>query len=154
MIKDFKRFWENYTLQSFLAAFAVLIIFLLLNVDQAVIVASIGATAFIVFAMPRSITAKPRNIIGGHLIGVFCGSLFALIPHSSMWSSVLIYSIAVGFSMFLMVVLDAEHPPASGTALGVAIKGFSLNVVTAVMVSAGILSLIHYFFKPYLRDLV
>jgi len=119
-----------------------------------VIVASIGATAFIVFAMPRSITAKPRNIIGGHLIGVFCGSLFALIPHSSMWSSVLIYSIAVGFSMFLMVVLDAEHPPASGTALGVAIKGFSLNVVTAVMVSAGILSLIHYFFKPYLRDLV
>jgi len=59
----------------------------------------------------------------------------------------------VGLSIFTMVVTDTEHPPAAGTALGVAITGMSPNVLVAVLLSIVLLSLMHRFFKPYLRDL-
>jgi len=151
--REFKRLWKNYLYQSFLATIVVFIVLLLLNMENAVVIASIGATAFIVFTMPRNITAAPRRVIGGHLIGLFSGSLCALIPHSSIFPSVIVYSLAVGISIFLMVALDAEHPPAGGTALGVAITGFSLNVMIAVFTSSIVLSLAHRFSKRFLKDL-
>lgn len=46
-----------------------------------------------------------------------------------------------------------EHPSAAGTALGVAITGISLDVFIAVGMSIILLSLIHQFFRPYMRDL-
>lgn len=139
--------------QSLFAALAIFIVLLFLGLQNAVIIASIGATVFIVFAMPKGITAKPRNIIGGHSVGLIAGSLCALIPHPSFLYAIIVYSFTVGLSIFIMVVTDTEHPPASGTALGVVIRGFSLNVTIAVVTSAIILSLIHHFFKRYLKDL-
>ncbi len=124
-----------------------------LSLQHAVIIASIGATAFIVFAMPDSITAQPRNVIGGQLVGLFFGFLFSLFPPAALIFSIIVYSLAVGASIFTMVVIDMEHPPAAGTALGVAITGISLEVFVAVGVSIILLSLIHKIFKPYIRDL-
>lgn len=152
-IEEFRLFWKNYVFQSFFATLAIFIVLLFLNIQHVVIIASIGATTFIIFAMPNYITAKPRNVIGGHLIGFISGSLCALIPNSSFLSSIIIYSLAVGLSIFTMVVTDTEHPPASGTALSIAMTGFSLSTAIFVIASIIILSLIHYFFKPYLRDL-
>ena len=154
MVEELRLFWKNYIFQSFLATLTIFIVLLFLSIEHAVIIASIGATAFIVFAMPKSITAKPRNVIGGHLVGFLSGFLCALIPHPSFLYSILIYSFAVGLSIFVMVVTDTEHPPASGTALGIAITGFDLNAAIALITSAIMLSLAHHFFKPYLRDLV
>lgn len=151
--REFKILWKNYLYQSFLAALVLFIVLFLLNIEHAVVIASIGATAFIVFTMPRNITAMPRRVIGGHLIGLFSGSLCALIPQPSILVSIIVYSLAVGISIFLMVTLNAEHPPASGTALGVAITGFSPSVMIAVVTSSLVLSLAHRFCKKYLKDL-
>ena len=154
-LKKFVKYWKNYIFQSLLATFAVFLALLLLNIQKRpIIVASIGATAFIVFAMPKDVTAKSRNVIGGHLIGLISGSVCALIPHSIILPSILVYSLAVGIAIFVMVVVDAEHPPAAGTALGVVITGFSLSASIGVITSAIILSLIHHFAKSHLRDLV
>ena len=79
--------------------------------------------------------------------------VFSLVPHPTLLLSMLTYSLAVGFSIFTMVVTDTEHPPASGTALGVAITGMTPRVLIAVVLSIVLLSLIHRFFKPHLRDL-
>ena len=151
--REFPRLWKNYLYQSFLATIIVFVVLVLLTVENAVVIASIGATAFIVFTMPRNITAKPRRVIGGHLIGLFSGSLCALIPHSSPLTYIIILSLAVGISICLMVALDVEHPPASGTALGVAITGFSPDVMIAVITSSLVLSLAHHFSKRFLKDL-
>jgi CBS-domain-containing membrane protein len=70
-----------------------------------------------------------------------------------LFASLVCYSAAVGLSIFTMVVTDTEHPPASGTALGVAITGMHPDVLITVVLSIVLLSLIHHFFKPYLRDL-
>lgn len=153
MVEELKLFWKNYLFQSLLATLTILIVLFFLNLQHAVIIASIGATGFIVFAMPKNITAKPKNIIGGHLVGLLSGSLCALIPHPLfLYSSIILYSVAVRLSIFIMVVTDTEHPPASGTALGIAITGFSLNAAVAVVTSVIVLSLVHHFFKPYLKD--
>ncbi len=151
--RGFSRLWLNYIYQSLLATAVVFVILLLLNLEHVVVIASIGATAFIIFTMPRNVTAAPRRVIGGHIIGFICGSAFAFIPHSTILTAVSVYSLAVGTSVFLMVALDAEHPPAGGTALGVAITGFSVSVMVAVLSSSIMLSLAHRFCKKYLKDL-
>lgn len=151
--KEFKKFWKNYLFQSIYATLVILIVLFLLQLRHAVIIASIGATAFIVFAMPKNVTAQPRNVIGGHLVGLLSGTLCGFVNSDFLLLSIVLYSLAVGLSIFIMVVTDTEHPPASGTALGIAISGFSLEVGITIIASAVILSLSHHFLKPYLRDL-
>ncbi|NTW07803.1 MAG: HPP family protein [Syntrophaceae bacterium] len=150
---EFRQYWKHYVMQSLLATLSVFIVLYFLSLQHAVIIASIGATAFIVFAMPDSITAQSRNVIGGQLVGLLCGFLFSLIPQHALIHSIIVYSLAVGVTIFTMVVIDMEHPPASGTALGVAMTGISLDVFIAVCISIVMLSLIHKFCKPYIRDL-
>ncbi len=158
LYKKFKLHWKNYVFQSLFATLAVFIVILFLNIKrEPVIIASIGATAFIIFALPNSLTAKPRNVIGGQLIGIVCGFLCCLIPHSAVYNdniiSSLIYALAVGMSFFIMVVTDTEHPPGSATALGIVISSCSWAIVITIVASAVILSLIHVLLKKYLRDL-
>jgi CBS-domain-containing membrane protein len=153
MFEEFKRYWKNYVFQCLLATFVVFIVLLALSLKNAVIIASIGATAFIIFAMPGMVTAKPRNVIGGHAAGLIIGSLCFLIPHSTVFYAALSYSLAVGLAIFIMVVIDTEHPPAAATALGFAISGFSLKTAIALVLSIVVLSLVHYFFRQHLKDL-
>ncbi|MCS7374790.1 MAG: HPP family protein, partial [archaeon GB-1845-036] len=141
--------WKKYVFQSFLATLIVLLLILILKMEHIVVIASIGSTAFIVFALPKSITARPKNVIGGQIIGLLSGSICALIPHSSFISSIIVYSVAVGLSIFLMITTDTAHPPASGTALGIAITGFSINIALSLIISVTILSFIHHFLKPF-----
>ena len=76
MVDEFRQFWRNYVLQSVLATLSVFIVLYFLSLQNAVIIASIGATAFIVFAMPDNITAQARNVIGGHLLVFFTDFCF------------------------------------------------------------------------------
>jgi CBS-domain-containing membrane protein len=154
IIAKFPGLWKHYFYQSFLATAVVFFVLLLLTMENVVVIASIGATAFIVFTMPKNITARPRRIIGGHFTGLVSGSLCYLIPHDSTLATVFVLSLAVGIAVFFMVTLDFEHPPAGGTALGVALTGFSTDIFLALFTSMVILSLAHHFSKRFIRDLV
>jgi CBS-domain-containing membrane protein len=132
----------------------VFLVILLLQLERVVIIASIGASAFIVFAMPQSITAKRRNLIGGHTIGLLVGSLFGLVPHPSTLLCAVLYALCVGATIFLMVATDTEHPPAAGTALGVAMMGLSPTLVVSMVTSILVLALVHHLFRSRLLDLV
>jgi CBS-domain-containing membrane protein len=158
MVEEVRRFWRNYVFQSLLATLTIFVALLVFTRQHPVIIASLGATAFIVFAMPESDTAEARHVVGGHLVGLLCGSVCASIPLTPVkctgFHSAVAYSLAVGFSIFIMVSADIEHPPASGTALGVAITGTSMSLAAAIMSSVVILSLAHYFLRPVLRDLM
>jgi CBS-domain-containing membrane protein len=153
-IQKFRLHWKNYVFQSAFAGLAMFVLLTVITIERApIIITSMGATAFIVFAMPKCVMAKERNVIGGHTIGIFTGSLFSLIPAVSLPVSILLYSAAVGVSIFLMVVLDMEHPPASGTALAFAIAGFSLAAFIAVMSCVMVLAMLHYLLRNKLKDL-
>ncbi len=146
----FKKLWKYYVIQSLLAAAVLFIIILILGTDKMVVTSAIGATAFIVFAMPKSASAKTRNVIGGHLAGLASGGIFYFIqlPYS------LEYALAVALAIFLMVALDVEHPPAAGTALAVVINEVTLDAFVTILLSAVILSQCRYHLRHYLKDLV
>ena len=75
----FSAYWKDYVRQSSYAAITVFFITIFLS-DNPVVIASIGATSFIVFAMPNNVSAEPKRIIGGHLVGFFVGVCFAVFP--------------------------------------------------------------------------
>ncbi len=152
--EEFKKSWKQYIFQSLLATVIIFVVFLGLKLSHPLITISIGATAFIVFAMPKNITANPRNVIGGHVAGVAVGFLLLLIPHSSFLSSIFVYSFAVGFSIFIMVTLNIEHPPASATALGIVMNGFSIKACAVFFISILILLITQRYFKRFLKCLV
>ncbi len=146
----FKKLWKYYLLQSLLATAALFILILILGKDKMLVISSIGATSFIVFAMPNTVSAKTRNVIGGHLVGLASGAIFyfATLPYFFE------YSLAVGIAILLMVALDVEHPPAAGTALAVVINEVSLDAFVTIMISAVVLSQCRYYLRHYLKDLV
>jgi CBS-domain-containing membrane protein len=147
--------YRSYLWQSALAGVTIFVVLLFLSIARhAVIIAALGSTAFIVFATPNSPTAKFRNVVGGHGMGVLAGFLGSLIPASSFQQIAFSYSFAVALAVLLMVATDTEHPPAAGTALGIAIIGFSLELGVFTLLSAVILALSHRFLKPWLRDLM
>jgi CBS-domain-containing membrane protein len=151
----FKANFPSYIFQSALAGITIFVVMLFLNIARhAVIIAAIGSTAFIVFTMPNNPTARFRNVVGGHAVGVFSGFLSTLLPHLSFIHVSAAYAFAVALSVLLMVVTDTEHPPAAGTALGIAMIGFSPELGLFTLLSVLILSLGHYSLKSRLKDLV
>lgn len=157
-LDEFLGHWKYYILQSLLATISVYLVLILLNSDATVVVASLGATAFVVFAMPKAVTAQPRNVIGGHIVGLLCGllgvGLLQMLPEACGFFENAVYAMAVGLSIFIMVVTDTEHPPAAGTALGIATQGFSIHLIAGVLVFAVLFTLIRRLLKNKLRDLV
>ena len=162
--KSFTGAPKNYIIQSLLALVAVAIILYFVEVlTHAAVVAALGASTFIVFAMPHSITAQPRRLVGGHIIGLICGTIcyYAFLTGplgglSANWEFIILFACAlsVGLSIFLMTVTNTEHPPAAATALGIVAHGWSYQIVIFVLVCAIGLALIRRVLRGYLRDLV
>ena len=72
--KTFLKKPGSYIIQSLLAVIAVaVILYFVETITQAAIVAALGASSFIVFAMPKTVAAEPRRLIGGHITGIVCG---------------------------------------------------------------------------------
>jgi len=150
--EKFKKLWKYYLLQSLLAAAALFILVLVLGKEKMVVISAMGATAFIVFAMPTTVSAQTKNVIGGHLVGLASGAIFYFtpLPYYS-----LEYALAVGIAIFIMVALNVEHPPAAGTALAVVINEVSpIDAFVIIMISAVILSQCRYYLRHRLKDLV
>jgi len=76
-------------------------------------VASLGASAVLVFGMPSSPLAQPWPVLGGSTLSALVGAVCsALIP-----DKVLAGAIAVGLAIALMVPLRCLHPPGGAMAL-------------------------------------
>ncbi len=153
---------RRYILQCSLATLFVLALLLLLDtVTQTVLIAALGASTFIAFAVPRSLQSGPRYLIGGYAVGIavgcLMGSLNAIadftdpaIAHSVM---VLFGALATGFTMFSMVITKTEHPPAAALALGLVLNEWSLLTLVVVFSGALGLSLCKQLVLPFLLDL-
>ena len=162
--RRFRRHWRNYIIQCGLAALALLIVLLVVDVVlQAAIVVAIAATAFIVFVAPHSMASTPRRVIGGHVVALIVGTAFSLLylmpgfgEHivGSHFAADVIAVFSVGLSILLMVLTNTEHPPAAGTALGLVIGGWAPSAVLFVLLGALILSAVHRLLRPHLTNLL
>ena len=161
--KKIKKYFLNYLFQSIFATITLIFILYLENIFiNTAIVASLGATTFIIFAMPKYITAQPRRVIGGHIVGILVGILCFYI-HSYLRVNffnpgeiidIVIPAFSVGLAIFIMVTTNTEHPPAAGTALGIVIQGWSYSTIFIILITTFLLSLTKHLLKPWLKDLI
>jgi len=157
-----ENMWVYYILQSLLAAGSLFIVLLVLRFTTAVIVAALGATAFVVFAMPKNVMAQPRNVVGGHIVGILsgggCSLLYFYLGNGSELFQLVVASVSVGLGIFVMVVTDTEHAPGCSTSLGLVVHGTNpLNVGLYsgfILISATIIALVKHALNPRLKDLV
>ena len=152
-----------YFFQSLLATIiiaALLAVFLRLG--RVVFAAAMASSTFVVFAAPSSKSAQPRCILGGHYFSLLMGGLCQLLvwagPLQAMGLSAtharaVAAGVAVGLSIFLMVVTDTEHPPAAGTALGAVLNEWSPVAVVTVIIGTLVLSMTRHLLRGVLRDL-
>ena len=124
-------------------------------VMETAVVASIGATSFIIFTMPHTNGAKPKYILGGYAVGTIVGVLsnYLLVLNIGIPVNI-VGAIAVGLAMFVMVITNTEHPPAAALALGIAIEGYTLNILIFVYGVAISLLLIKWLLRKWLIDLL
>lgn len=101
----------------FLLGFALQ--FLPHNIYPLFMLASMAASATILFALPHSPMAQPWSLVGGHLVSAIAAWLCILyIP-----DPLLAAGVGVGAAIFIMHLLNCLHPPGAATALILALHG-------------------------------
>ncbi|WP_197460640.1 HPP family protein [Acetobacter tropicalis] len=77
------------------------------------LVAPIGASSVLVFALPASPLASPRAVIGGNMISAMVGVLVSLVVSNPMPAA----GLAVGLAILVMSLTRTLHPPGGAAAL-------------------------------------
>ncbi|WP_336789905.1 HPP family protein [Paenibacillus sp. MMO-177] len=113
---------------------AVLILFLFENTTGlALLMAPFGASCVIVFALSDSPLAKPRNVVGGHVISTITGLTLLHVFGQHAWT----LAAGVALSIMLMQVTKTLHPPAGADPLVVILAGAGWSfLLTPVLAGA------------------
>lgn len=92
---------------------------------SAMLIASMGASAVLLFAVPHGALSQPWPVVGGHVlsatIGVSCAMLIPAVPLAA--------ACAVGTAIGVMHVLKCIHPPGGATALTAVIGGAKVKAL-------------------------
>ena len=97
------------------------------------IMAPFGASAVLVFGIPASPLAQPKNVIFGHLLTAFIGLLFVQFIGVSPMS----LGCATALAVSGMLVTETTHPPAGANPLLIMMTGQTWSFLfTPVLVGA------------------
>lgn len=91
--------------------------------DAMFLVASMGASAVLLFAVPHSPLAQPWSLVGGHIVSALVGVSCAL----SIDDDFIAAAAAVSLAITLMHYLRCIHPPGGATALTAVTGGASVH---------------------------
>ncbi|CAB1261780.1 HPP family protein [Vibrio cholerae] len=83
------------------------------------LMAPFGATAVLVFGVPNSPLAQPKNVIFGHLITSFIGVIFT----QYIGVSAISLAVATGLAVSAMLITKTTHPPAGANPLLIMLSG-------------------------------
>jgi CBS-domain-containing membrane protein len=156
---------KNYLIQSAVAGLVFYAMLRFLHeIGGYAFLAGAASSLFTVFAMPKSITAQPRNLIGGHYLCFIVGAAFSFLYSATSicpaWMTehsfhFIVIALAITLSTLVMVLTDTEHPPAAGTAMAAVVTGLGslASLALAVFFFPLILALAKYLFRKQLKDL-
>jgi CBS-domain-containing membrane protein len=132
------RFSLNQILFSYLGSFLGIATLAYLSVGSGypLIAAPFGAAAVLVFAVPDSPLAQPRNLIFGNLLGGVVSVVMVFLFGSEPW----VMALAVATAIKLMQLTKTLHPPGGAVALvGVMSKAEVSFIFTPVLLGSIIL---------------
>ena len=108
------------------------------------IVASMGASAVLLFAVPHGKLSQPWALIGGHLISACIGvTVGKLVPETTLAAA-----LAVGLAIGVMHYTRCIHPPGGASALAAVVSGSKVHalgymyVLTPVALNVAIILLV------------
>ena len=101
--------------------------------------ASFGSSMVLLYGFPESPFAQPKNIFFGHLLTAFVGVVFVNFIQLPIF---IIIPAAVGFGIFLMIILDVVHPPAGGNPIMVIIGSASFDYLFSPIITGTIIILL------------
>ena len=99
------------------------------------LMAPFGATMVLLFGLPDSPLAQPRNIIAGHLLTTAIGLTVATLVGVTPWSM----GLAVGIAVSLMLLTNTTHPPAGANPLVVMLAGENWDFLLMPVAAGAIL---------------
>lgn len=118
-----------------------IVIFALAELSQlsgaALLIARFGASCVLVFALPASPLAQPRNVIGGHLVSTAVG----LAAFMVFGATPLGFAAGVGLAIAAMIITRTTHPPAGADPIVVILAGASWTFLAAPVL-AGALAIV------------
>lgn len=101
--------------------------------DIPLLMAPFGATVVIVFGLPDSPLAQPKNVILGHLITAFIGLFFVQFIEVSAFT----LAIATGLGVSAMLLTKTTHPPAGANPILIMLSAQSwMFLLTPVLIGA------------------
>ena len=109
------------------------------------LVAPMGASAIIVFALPASPMAQPWAVLGGNAVSALAGVMCA----NAIADPALAATAAVGSALALMFLLRCLHPPGGATALLAVILHMTSYkfALFPVLLNAGLLVIVGVFYN-------
>lgn len=159
-----KDYLKNYIFQSVLATIAILLVLVFLDIlEHTALIATLGASSFIIFVMPHSYISMPKQVIGGYILGMISGCLcfFLMTGFSHLLGFVPakvfvvgLGALAVGAPIFLMSVLNIEHPPAVGISLGLVLNQWNHQTIIFILFAIIVMLVVKRLLQPILIDLI
>ena len=158
----FLKNYKNHVFQSSLLFVCVSLALLLENLFGEIIVASLGASGFVLFVTPHTNGSRSKNIIGGYVCGAIGGVLFGLLHNrisgfgfpGVSYALIFICAAASAFTTFLMVATNLVHPPAAALALGLSADPGCIKTATAAITSVIMLCIARRMLTKYLKNLI
>lgn len=167
--RKFSEYKKQYLLQCLLAGVLMVgVLFALGSVLKMDLLGAIGASSLassicLVMMAPKSIMSRNRNVLGGYAIGIsvgvlcyFSGELLRLFwPQLSINDSVVVFgAIAVAVTQLLMVLVDVEHSPSAGLAIGLVVEHWEWRSMLVIGLCVLMLAVIHHLLRKRLMSLV
>jgi CBS-domain-containing membrane protein len=106
--------WQRIAI-AFVFSFAVLALIAALHtwLDSIVVVGSLAGSVVVAFGMPKSDMARPRSLLGGHLISCLAGIVVSYVLHDSSLAG----PVGVSIALLLMQSTATIHSPAGADPL-------------------------------------
>lgn len=89
------------------------------------VLASMGASTFLLFVVPHSPMSQPWSVVGGHFISAAIGVACAKYVANPAFAT----AIAVSLSIFIMYWLQCLHPPSAATAMIAVLGGPEVHMM-------------------------
>jgi CBS domain-containing membrane protein len=120
----------------------------------AFVVAAVGASSVLIFALPASPLAQPWSVFGGYVVSAAVG---VLVAQTVPWLAPAA-GLAVGGAIFAMIMLRCLHPPAGAVALFAVIGGEAVRawgfqyILVPVAANAAVLVLLGILLNSLVPD--
>ena len=134
------QFSYHQVLLSWIGSFLgiALLAYLSVHTHYPLIAAPFGATAVLVFAVPDSPLAQPRNVVGGNCIGAMVCITLVHCFGTAPW----VMALAVATAIKLMQLTRTLHPPGGAVALVGGMSGASWDFLFAPVLTGSIVILL------------